>query len=92
MKKIRFINPRIVCAANLHIETGTIFCGARHFDSAMRAQIKAAEFGWSGYEEGFIDQFGKFYNRQDAWKIAEANNQIIMISGKRGTLYSEDLY
>ena len=49
-----------------------------------------------GSEQGFIDSWGVFYNRQDAWKIAEENNQIIRRVGgdtkDGGTLYSENLY
>lgn len=82
----------IVCAANKHRETGTIFCGARHFDGLMRAQIKAAEYKFTGYDQGFIDQWGRFYDRKEAWKVAKKNNQIKRISGTEGTLYSEDLY
>lgn len=82
----------IVCAANKHKETGTIFCGARHFDNPMRGQIKAAGYKFTGYEQGFIDQFGRFYDRKEAWIIAEKNGQIKRISGTKGTLYSEDIY
>jgi hypothetical protein len=86
------IKPWIVCAANRHKETGVIFCGARHFDNAMRGQIKAANYPFTGYEQGFIDQFSRFYNRKEAWIIAETNGQIKRISGTKGTLYSEDVW
>jgi hypothetical protein len=82
----------IVCAANKHKDSGVIFCGARHFDDLMRGQIKAANYPFASYDQGFIDQFGRFYDRKEAWKIAEKNGQIKRISGTRGTLYSEDLY
>ena len=48
------------------------------------------------WEDGFIDQFGTFFNRQQAWKIAEKRDQIIRRVGgdiaHGGTLYSENLY
>lgn len=82
----------IVCSACRHIETGTIFCGARHFDNLIRGQIKAAGYKFTGYSQGFCDQYGRFYDREEAWKIAEKNGQIKTISGTKGTLYSEDLW
>jgi hypothetical protein len=82
----------IVCAACKHKETGIIFCGARHFDDVMRSQIKATGFKFTGYDQGFIDQYGRFYNRKDAWIIAEKNNQIKRNVSTSGTLKSENLY
>lgn len=82
----------IVCAACRHRETGTIFCGARHFDNLIRSQIRVAGFKFTGYDQGFIDQFGRFYNRKESWKIAELSGQIKRITGSKGELYSEDLY
>ena len=43
-------------------------------------------------EQGFIDQFGNFYNRQEAWIIAEKHKQIKPDYSIKGTLFSEDLY
>lgn len=95
------MNPRIVCAANLCLVTNRIILGARHMDARMREQfenlIMLDERCFSkGSKQGFIDQFGKFYTRTEAWKIAEENNQIIRRVGgdtkDGGTLYSENLY
>jgi hypothetical protein len=82
----------IVCAACRHRKTQTIFCSARHFDTVMRSQIKAAGFEFFGYDQGFIDQYGRFYNRKDAWVIAEKNNQITRKVSSPGRLYSENMY
>lgn len=82
----------IVCSACRHRETGTIFCGARHFDNAMRGQIKAAGFNGVGYDQGFIDQFARFYDREEAWIIAEKNGQIKRKVSGDGTLFSECLF
>lgn len=98
--------PRIVCAANRCEVTGRLLIGARHWDSHMRNQyeiITNVANGWAendyhiGMEDqGFIDQHGNFYTREEAWKIAEENNQIIRRVGgdtrNGGTLYSENLY
>jgi hypothetical protein len=86
---------RIVSAAN-RLECGLIFTGARHCDELMRAQAKAANKKLTRSEQGFVDQKGNFYSREDAWKIAIRNNQIIYRVGgdtaNGGTLYSENLY
>jgi len=65
------MEPRIVCAAN-KFENGPILIGTRHFDQHMCVQ--AEYMGVKGSEphtQGFIDQYGKFYTREEAWVIAE---------------------
>lgn len=88
------MEPRIICAANLFAD-GTIVLGIRHCDQFMGRQVEA--MGMEGYpraEQGFVDQFGMFYDRQQAWKIAASNGQIIRRCGgdEDGTLFSENLY
>lgn len=93
--------PRVVvCAANRSKFTGKIICGARHWDSLMRGQVNFHRAGqtrmpreWVGAEQGFVDQFGNFMTREEAWKVAEDANQIKYSRNySKGTLYSEDLY
>jgi len=88
------IQPWIVCAANRNKNNGRIVCGARHFDPIMRAQIEASEgfVSWRNSDQGFIDQFGRFYDRWEAWKIAEKNGQIKKKVSTDGTLYSENCW
>lgn len=86
---------RIVCAANKHPTKGTIVCGARHYDNVMRAAIK--EMGdreeWFDCEQGFIDQYGNFYTREEAYVVAKENGQIVRrCGGDNGKLFSENLY
>lgn len=81
----------IVCAACRNFD-GRIICGPRHFDNTMREQIKAAEGlkHWQngGCDQGFVDQYGRFYSRKEAWIIAEKNGQIRHPDvSTRGTLY-----
>jgi len=91
-------DPWIVCAANRFDDI--IVCGARHYDSAMMSSIdRHREHGLClkyECEQGFIDQFGKFYTREEAWKIAEKNGQIKRRVGgdtiNGGKLFSENLY
>lgn len=48
---------------------------------------------WQGAEEGFIDQHGNFYTREEAWKLAEQGKQIAFDDDwQRGSLHSEHLY
>lgn len=49
---------------------------------------------WAGAEEGFIDQFGKFYTREAAWTIAYDMGQIDPqeLMWQLGRLHSEHLY
>lgn len=102
--------PRIVCAANRHNQSLIIVCGARHFDSVMEHVIKhnGGYPYWNDCECGFIDQYGNFYTREEAWIVANENGQIAKriegvytdefgqirkgVEVNEGILYSENLY
>ena len=86
--------PWIVCAA---CKTGDfIAAGPRHFDDTMHKQIDAAfDDIPTDWEQGFIDQYGEFYTREEAAKIVKENNQ--PFDAERNgpsdaVLYSEGLY
>lgn len=85
--------PRIVCAA-VQLAGGLIVPSARHLDMTMRLVL--ASLGaetMQGSRQGFIDQHGQFYSREEAWPIALGNGQIIKRCGGDGErLYSENLY
>lgn len=84
---------RVVCAACRCTETGIVVLGARHWDPWMHQQAEA--FGISEKalaEEGFIDQYGKFLTREEAYQIAKNQNQLIRDDYEDGVLYSENLY
>lgn len=96
--------PRIVCAAVRTLSYGLLI-GPRHMDATMRRHAAlhnthADDLDSWGPEEtrdqGFIDQFGTYYSRTEAWKIAEARGQILRRVGgdtrDGGTLFSENLY
>lgn len=84
---------RLVCAA---VKKGErIVTGPRHYDKTMRQQMRASEgldFWTVGVEQGFVDQFGDFVNRTEAWVIATEQDQIRRNVSCEGTLYSENLY
>lgn len=92
--------PRLVCAAlRLKIagleSVSPIICGPRHFDEIMRNAMFDSHFPinlWKSAEQGFVDQFGTFYTREEARKVAEAQNQIIREVGREDILFSENLY
>ena len=95
------LNSRIICAANrLLFADGNIaiVAGARHWDKIMHNIVDCVEHELTELEQGFIDQFGNFYDRYDAWIIAETNGQIIRRVGGdttldgKGRLFSENLY
>ncbi len=66
---------RIVCAANKHKSSGRIICGARHWDNVMRSQKFEDEY-YTDFKDGFINQFGEWLTREEAWVIAEEQGQI----------------
>lgn len=104
------IEQFIVCAAirkgiKNNLRNDTIVCGARHFDTVMRIVINTAGWDYTGWEQGFIDNHGKFLTRKEAWKIADAKGQIRRPTGFEqignprpanvgddGILFSENLY
>jgi len=87
---------RIICAAN-KLPNGVLLVGARHWDPIMRKQFRAmggAE-GTNTHGEvvqGFIDQRGNFYTRQQALKLCIKNAQIKAGKYSDTELFSEDLY
>lgn len=87
--------PVVVCAA-IRSKEGKIVAGARHWDSVMRGQVcpdgrRPTE--WLSTEQGFIDQFGNFLTREQAWTVAVNAKQLVgKHVGRQGVLYSEDLY
>ncbi len=84
----------VVCAA-LRVDE-TIVVGPRHYDATMRETILNLKENkdWSKAEQGFVDQFGIFMNRKEAWHVAEKASQIrFRKPGMMGPkLYSENLY
>lgn len=94
---------RVVCAANRN-QFGEIVLGARHHDSLMNVNIKrldgynkhaAFQCLTNHWEQGFIDQFGRFMNRKEAMVVALKANQVNIHSDKcpiTDELFSENLY
>lgn len=96
--------PRVVvCAAIRHRELGIVVCGPRHGHCFQLAQRLNLESNW---EQGFVDQFNEFMNRETAWKVADRMLQLRCPTGHEpdfsqrrtefvgddGMLFSENLY
>ncbi len=96
---------RVVCAAAL-MNDGLIVTGVRHYSPDMRATLRRLygnglrAFGrwWiKPYhlrvkEQGFVDQYGIFLSRKEAWVIADREGQMRHRASLPGTLFSENLY
>ena len=90
------MKPKIVCAA-LKFKNEEVIIGVRHFDKFMQDSIKKRRYlkAFGEPEEGFVDQYGKFYNTEQALILAHDNNQIMNVGIKHdeeNRLYSENLY
>lgn len=88
--------PVIVTAAIRVEQTGQVILGVRHFDDFMKTSIKVLTGGSTELPGaatlGFVDQTGKFHNRQEAYKIALAAGQIKKCCGDEGTLQTCQLF
>lgn len=82
----------IVCAA-IRDATGQVVSGVRHFDGVMHATIKSMMSYTTPWEQGFLDNAGRFLSREEAYLVAEAAGQIRRrVGGDNGRLFSENLY
>lgn len=108
------VTQRVVCAA-IRIQDviglPTIIIGPRHYDAVMHEAIETHVYcygshyhydlkeRWSQAEQGFIDQWGNFLTRTEAWLIAFTAGQILRFVGNQNPrelmaqeLFSENLY
>lgn len=88
------MDNKIICAAN-KLPNGVMLVGARHWDTIMRAQFRAmggTNAPHSEIQQGFIDQRGNFYTRNQALKLCIKNGQIEKGKFSDTELFSEDLY
>lgn len=96
---------RVVTAANRFGDL--LLVGVRHHCPIMNTQVKVLggikllnEYSeleclgsLVGKSQGFLDQFGNYLTREEAFKVAVSNDQIIHNLGfQHGKLYSEHLY
>lgn len=97
---------RVVCAA-IRAEDGELLLGIRHYSPDMRRQIKQRKDGEKfnhrlDEDQGFVDQWGNWISRIDAYQIALATDRLTFPEACAdrfdedgnavGCLYSEGLY
>ncbi len=87
---------RIVCAA-IRKPNGLVIAGVRHWDMVMRNVVESLPqiSALDGHgEQGFLDRFGQYHDRESAFIIARDAGQIIKKTGNpdEPILYSEDIY
>ena len=95
---------KVVCAA-IRAEDGCLLVGIRHYSADMYAQLvkrKDAEKFYHRFDadQGFVDQFGVYMTRTEAYKVAVASGQVEVPEDQRyyeihrsnNKLFSEDLY
>lgn len=101
-------NEKILCAAIWfdngqkyghqppNIDTGIVLCGLRHcniFPQIGGLVRERKELGIHEKEQGFLTNYGRFVNREQAWNIAIEANQIVNPdAAKSGELDSSHLY
>lgn len=105
---VRRILTDSVCIVNFKCSmTGEVkrisLVGKRHYCSEMIAAINQYEkLGMillkdGDVQQGFQDQFGKYYDRKEAYRLAEDNGQLMSTHCSESwkdepKLYSEDLW
>lgn len=83
----------VVCAAT-RMPGGEVIASARHHDVVFKTVARKLGYPppFTG-EQGFIDQFGAFLNRREAWFVAcELRRRPLRDIGSTGRLFSEHLY
>lgn len=92
------VKNRVVCAAN-KMPDGTVIPGVRHWDTVMHRVADKLQDNPKNSSlierevQGFLDRYGNFLTREEAWKIAFDAGQIIRRCGGDGKkLFSENLY
>ena len=85
----------IICAALKDRDTNAIFCGVRHAD--IYEMLYHLDYKIDAIE-GFVDNRNNFYNRHEAFMLAQQIGQLpeTVLEYKKdhseNKLYSEDLY
>jgi hypothetical protein len=81
---------RVSMAAN--IVDGHLIIGNRHFCPLMEMQIDGLQLDYHKhnirYDQGFVDQWGIYMSRGEAWGVAKARGQIKEVF-QEGILFSE---
>ena len=92
---------RVVCAA-IRAADGSLLLGIRHYSRDMHEQIEQRKDGHkfthrNDEDQGFVDQYGVYMTREEAYRVASEAGQVVYPSLCGGALdgpklYSEGLY
>jgi histidinol phosphatase-like PHP family hydrolase len=87
---------RVVCAA-IRAADGELLIGIRHYSADMHNQMSKRSDGdkfyhRGGRNQGFVDQFGVYMDRREAFDVAMKAGQIINMNACTHELYSEGIY
>jgi hypothetical protein len=92
------LERRVVCAA-IRAANGDILVGVRHYSQDMHYRIQDSANGRrfeNRFDEnqGFVNSWGEYLTREEAYIVARHNNQIIRETPftQQGKLDSEALY
>lgn len=91
----RQLQEIIISASALNPLDGMMIMSRRHCDEifyAVADKIYGENADYNHWDQGFTTSTGRFVERDEAWEIAKAAQQIRRVSGSPGTLFSEDLY
>jgi len=75
-----------------NIESGYVICGRRHHNCFATSMLLKKKPNMIDIVQGFVSSHDKFYDRQEAYKIAKENGQLQFDDDNGKTLISEDLY
>lgn len=96
MKQRRIICSAIRFSPTTDDDPEIVVCGVRHYDMLMNNQLNLLPRVVGVETQGFVDNFGQFLTRTEAWIVADEADQIVHRCGgdcaNGGTLYSENLY
>jgi hypothetical protein len=81
---------QVVCAANRYGEH--IILGVRHHCPLMNKMLDLAGINAFTREQGFVDQWGNYMDRQEALLVLKTNGRWIRSEDYLDELYSENLY
>jgi hypothetical protein len=85
---------QVVCAANRYVVNGekVVILGVRHHCPLMNKMLDLVGIDWHTREQGFVDQWGNYMNREEALFVLKTNGRWIRDEDYSDELYSENLY
>jgi hypothetical protein len=95
LKVVEAPTGKLVASAVRSVSSGKVWTGRRHSDAIRAAYAEMHEtISGDKYIQGFVDDYGTFYNRKEAFKVAVIHNQLLKPDDPwaNPALMSEDLW